>query len=616
MKRCPYCQTENQDMSSFCSNCGSKLENEIKPEAPEFIPEGSSEKAFEGFPPESEAQPMQEAQDEWQSVGVPGFSSGPQAPISSPPIQPYHQQAVGADQQGQAYQQTGYGQPQSPYPPQPAYPPAPKSPKKNKGLLIGILIGAILLLGLCVTLYLTVVKPFFKKASDPGLLTTLIIDQLITEVAFEEIETPEAPTLSVQNTPEIVQSTPGEMPATQESIVSSVNLPEVPGFKALFYDDFGPNTLMYGVEDGDIETVIKPNVYEFKIKTENFLGYQLTDSVSVKNSVAQIDVELLDGHEYTAYALICRFGDDDNYTLGGAAYDGWITLRQYINGEPTYLVSRFINGISEPKNTLSMACVDDTITLFVNGLQVATAIDPNPITGDVGFSTINYSTEPSTVGFSQFKVYEVEGNEAITSASDLPFTSSIQSKLSYEDKNYFYQNNLLDESDISPIMIAENEYHKTSWEDGKYLLTLKEPNRHITVVSSKLNYMNMLVNATVAEFDHDATVGVICRYQGVGNFYGFGFANDGWTTIYKYVNGNYTELYGEYRDGVVGAFDNFIVGNCVDDSLTLMINGEMIAEVKDGDLLSGDGGLISLSYKDAPVSVQFKYFMIFPVNRD
>ena len=615
MKRCPYCETENQDTSSFCLNCGGKLENEIKPEASEFIPEERPEQAFEGIASEIEDQPIQAAQDEWQSVSAPGFSSGPQAPISSPPGQAYPQQPAAAYQQGQTFQQPGHGQAQYPYAPQPAYPPAPKTPKKNTGLLIGILVGAILLLGLCVLLYFKVVKPFFKKATDPNQLATLFVDQLTTEVS-PAIGTLEAPTPTVQETPEIVNATPDEMPVTQEPIVSSATLPEVPGFKALFYDDFGPNTLMYGVEDGDIETVIKPNVYEFKIKTENFLGWQVTDSVSVKNSVAQIDAELLDGHEYTAYALICRFGDDDNYTLGGAAYDGWITLRQYINGEQIHLVNRFINGISETKNTISMACIDDTITLFVNGLQVATAIDPNPISGDVGFSTINYAPEPSTVGFSQFKVYEVEGNEAITKASDLPFTSTIQSKLNYEDKDHFFQNSLLTEEEISPIMIAENEYHKTSWEDGKYMLTLKEPERHVTVVSSKLNYMNMLVNATVAEFDHDATVGVICRYQGIDNYYGFGVAYDGWTIIYKQLNGNFMELYGDYNQGVLGAGDNYIVGSCVEDTLTLMVNGEIIATVNDGDLLSGDGGLISMSYKDAPVSVQFKYFMIFPVNLD
>ena len=612
MINCPYCQTENNEQSKFCSNCGGRLEIETKPEAPEDVPEIPMEEVLPVSPPPANVP----EEDEWQSVNTPGFSPGPQSQAGFPPPPPpppgYQAQQSQPFTGGQSFQPVPPVPPvppgQAPFAPPPAYPPAPKSPKKGKGALIGILVGALVLIGLCIALILLVVKPFLKRASDPNQLATLVIRQLSTEIGQVD-ETPEVPMPTNETSPDDTQP-------TDEPGLDDAGLPEVPGYKVLYYENFGPDTELTDFQDGEIDAVVKSNSYELTIKKKNFEGWKTSDSINDINTVSQVNAELISGHEYTTFGLICRFVDGDNYMQGAVGFDGWIILRQYIDGEEIRLVDRMLYGISETKNTISLACVDDTISLFVNGLQVAVAIDQKPIYGDVGFSVGNYSDDNTTVDFTQFKVYGVEGNELITKAQDLPFTNLIQSDMPYEQASYFYQNDLLSEEDAQKVRMGETENYKASFEDGKYLLTLKQPTRYVTSVTSSLNFMDMVVNVTAVEFDPEGAVGVVCRYQSTTNLYGFDISQDGWATIYKYINGKYTELYGEYHENVISEYANTIVATCVDDMLTLTVNGEVITTVQDSDLISGDGGMIAHSFEVAPISAHFKYFMVFPVPRD
>ncbi len=109
--------------------------------------------------------------------------------------------------------------------------------------------------------------------------------------------------------------------------------------------------------------------------------------------------------------------------------------------------------------------------------------------------------------------------------------------------------------------------------------------------------------------------GVICRYSDTDNFYFFTIGSDGYYGVSKYVAGKdslvgMTQL--EQNTNVIKGGDatNHIKVTCKGSSLTLEVNGTILADVLDTDLTSGDIGLIAGSYDTVGVDVSFDNLIV------
>jgi len=109
--------------------------------------------------------------------------------------------------------------------------------------------------------------------------------------------------------------------------------------------------------------------------------------------------------------------------------------------------------------------------------------------------------------------------------------------------------------------------------------------------------------------------GIICRYKDEQNFYFFTVGNDGYYGISKIINGEET-LIGmdqlQFNDTAIklGGAANHLTAECVGGSLTLTVNGTILADVKDSDLSSGDVGLIAGTYDTPGVDIVFDNFVV------
>jgi hypothetical protein len=91
--------------------------------------------------------------------------------------------------------------------------------------------------------------------------------------------------------------------------------------------------------------------------------------------------------------------------------------------------------------------------------------------------------------------------------------------------------------------------------------------------------------------------GVICRFQDSENFYSGQISSDGYAGIFRIQNGEYELLGHQYMMPVPaimgGSGENEIHFECVDDTLTLSVNGELADSQEDGAFKSGEFGLIA-----------------------
>jgi hypothetical protein len=122
------------------------------------------------------------------------------------------------------------------------------------------------------------------------------------------------------------------------------------------------------------------------------------------------------------------------------------------------------------------------------------------------------------------------------------------------------------------------------------------------------------VDATKNGGPDDNDFGVICHYQNVDNFYYFQITSDGYALIGKVTGGEQSMISGDdyATTGAVhqGNATNHIRGECVGDSLTLIVNGEQVLTATDTDLTGGDVGLMAGTFDTAGADILFDNFVV------
>jgi len=129
-----------------------------------------------------------------------------------------------------------------------------------------------------------------------------------------------------------------------------------------------------------------------------------------------------------------------------------------------------------------------------------------------------------------------------------------------------------------------------------------------------LSDVRIEVDATKIGGPDQNEFGVICRYKDEFNFYFFTITSDGYYGITKVIDDEYVLIGMEnLREASVinqGNATNHIRVDCKGDTLRLFINGNLLAEVLDDTITSGDVGLIAGTYDDPGTDILFDNLMV------
>lgn len=127
--------------------------------------------------------------------------------------------------------------------------------------------------------------------------------------------------------------------------------------------------------------------------------------------------------------------------------------------------------------------------------------------------------------------------------------------------------------------------------------------------------VDVQVEATFISGDFDSYFGIICRHKDTDNFYALVISNDGYYGILKTVQGGPFTLipdeFLDYSDSINQGLDtNLIRAKCENDRIFLYVNDDLLLEVKDDDLASGDVGLIVGSVTADETAIFFDNFIV------
>jgi len=195
---------------------------------------------------------------------------------------------------------------------------------------------------------------------------------------------------------------------------------------------------------------------------------------------------------------------------------------------------------------------------------------------------------------------------AVTSGDSTPSPSSDREEVLFQD-NFSNSSSGWDRIDEAGGI--------TDYVNGEYRMVVKEENTDIWA-NPGLNFtdVHMEVDATKVGGEDNNDFGLICRYVDEENFYFMIISSDGYYGVGKVVAGD-QQLIGTDSmppsDAInQGDASNHLRADCVGNTLTLYVNGEILAEYKDSQFTSGDVGLIAGSFDVPGTEINFDNFVV------
>ena len=126
-----------------------------------------------------------------------------------------------------------------------------------------------------------------------------------------------------------------------------------------------------------------------------------------------MDATKIGGPDDNAFGVLCRYQDVDNYYYFYISSDGYAGIGIDNAGTKTVISSSDGNlapdsGINQgaATNHIRADCIGNTLTLYVNGSQVASATDSSFSGGDVGLVAKTFSAAGTDIMFDNFFVYK------------------------------------------------------------------------------------------------------------------------------------------------------------------------------------------------------------------
>lgn len=182
----------------------------------------------------------------------------------------------------------------------------------------------------------------------------------------------------------------------------------------LFQDDFSNvNSGWDRTQDASYSTDYENGSYRINVLPENYSAFA-NPYKSFQNDVSvEVDATKTGGPDDNAFGVICRYQDVDNFYFFYISSDGYVGIGIDNAGTKTIISSSDGNLASDSNinqgaatNHLRADCIGNVLTLYVNGVPIATATDGTLTGGDVGLIARTFSVGGADILFDNLFVYK------------------------------------------------------------------------------------------------------------------------------------------------------------------------------------------------------------------
>lgn len=177
----------------------------------------------------------------------------------------------------------------------------------------------------------------------------------------------------------------------------------------LYQDLFADNTSGWDrvINDGGIMDYDSGG-YRFLIR-ESKVNYWSTPGENFKDVRVEADVTKLNGPDENRAGLMCRYQNGDHYFFI-ISTDGFYAIGKFIGGQTILLGQESMvpsdSILADGVNHLRADCIGDSLTFYVNFVQVAAVRDADFPMGDVGLLAGSFNEPGVDVLFQNFVVMQ------------------------------------------------------------------------------------------------------------------------------------------------------------------------------------------------------------------
>jgi len=206
------------------------------------------------------------------------------------------------------------------------------------------------------------------------------------------------------------------VPATQPPAAPATQAPGSAGAPAgsiLFHDDFSnPSSGWDQTTVSDGSTDYANGGYRILVNTTSLVIWANPGQTLQNDVRIEVDATKSAGPDGNGFGIICRYTDQDNFYKLIVTSDGYAGISKVTSSDVIVISSpdgklHTVNNINKgtASNHIRADCIGSTLTLYVNGNQVATATDSSLTGGDTGLFAQTYDTGGVDILFHDFNVY-------------------------------------------------------------------------------------------------------------------------------------------------------------------------------------------------------------------
>jgi hypothetical protein len=365
---CPYCGKENPDNLTFCNYCGGSLMDNAEKQIPENPPLESGDKSDEYIPETTTPEPAENVERQISES------------LSAEPTV----NAIQTSPEPQVFDTALIQPPQKP----------PGGIYGNKFwwyagcFILGFL---ILFCGIGAWGVFRIVDVLdFLNASNSS--PTII------------------PTSSARKIPTVTPSLSSNLSTLPTLTITTNPLGSTPGL--LFYDDFSdPNSGWDRVDETDFLTDYYNNAYRIIEYSDMSDSWANPDNNLFGDVIIEVDATKHGGPDDNDFGVICRYQSSNQFYYAIISSDGYYGITKVTSASSDTLgrdelgYSDSINqGFST--NHIRFDCIEDVLTLYVNGNQIDQQTDTEYTSGNVGLLAGAYDIPGTDILFDNFFVFQ------------------------------------------------------------------------------------------------------------------------------------------------------------------------------------------------------------------
>ncbi|MCX6026095.1 MAG: hypothetical protein NTY23_07555 [Chloroflexi bacterium] len=177
----------------------------------------------------------------------------------------------------------------------------------------------------------------------------------------------------------------------------------------LFQDDFSDTGSGWDRTTTDnAVTDYASSAYRIWVNDANS-DYWANPGLSFTDVRIEVEATKVGGPDNNDLGVICRYQDTDNFYFALVSSDGFAGIGKTKSGEQSLLTGDNLaptDAIHQgnSKNAIRLDCLGNSLSLLVNGTQVATITDSDFAKGDVGLMAGTYDAPGTDIQFDNFVV--------------------------------------------------------------------------------------------------------------------------------------------------------------------------------------------------------------------